>query len=295
MADAPVAESQLAPSQLVPGQLGPSRGQAANALGPALVELGILKNGLGSIQNLELLIKSIKVGQKALFAAVAAVHVDCAPMLASVGALAEALSTRGADPVAVRRLADLLGARLRELEGALASSVRTGRLSVSQRLDLERQLEVAGRDLAASLPLVELLDAALRPAPSELVPLELVHASSADPRDPNAVPAQLVLPRAHEESGLCVDLAAAQLLIVVGVALAGSGARGAQVHIESEMGAAPRTRISLGSGPGTPVQIMGLRLVEPTLSSAQAAAQKLGGRLECAPEARQVCIYWPVP
>lgn len=295
MADAPVAESQLAPSQSVPGQLVPGRGQAAKELGPALVELGILKNGLGSIQNLELLIKSIKVGQKALFAAVAAVHVDCAPMLASVVALADALRARGADPGAVRHLTELLGARLRELEAALATSVRTGRLSVSQRLDLEHQLEVAGRDLAASLPLVELLDAALRPPPSEPVPLELVHASSADVRDPNAIPALLALPRAHEESGLCVDLVAAQLLIAVGVALAAGGRRGVPVYIELEMGAAPRTSITLGTGPGSLVQIMGLRLVEPTLSSAQAAAQKLGGRLECAPEARQVRIYWPVP
>src|SRR6188768_3788249 len=79
---------------------------SASVVAPTLVELGPLRNGLGSLRNLELLLKSIKVGQKGLFAAVAAVHADCAAMIASLGSVSHALESRGTEPSVARHLSD---------------------------------------------------------------------------------------------------------------------------------------------------------------------------------------------
>jgi hypothetical protein len=263
---------------------------------PTALELGTLKNGLGSIQNLELLLKSIRVGQKGLFAAVAAVHADCAPMIASARALLEPLTHLGGDAECVERLITVFTDTLTELETVLASAVGSGRLSVGQRLRLEGELSRAARDLCAALRLVGLLERAARPRPLESTPIELVHAGAAERAEGKRVEASVALPEGCSGSGLGVDLDAARLLLALAVALVieGQSERTVQVTFASPAGGDPVTRVTLGAAKGARVQLGLFGLLGPSLACGEAASRSLGGRFEYSPEAHRACIYWPL-
>jgi hypothetical protein len=204
----------LAPSSTHRGAAAPER---------ARIEIGMLRNGLGSIRNLELLIKSIKVGQKGLFAAVAAVHADCAPMIANAVGLAQALADAGVEHACAERLSSALSTSLTDLENMLSVAVRAGRLSVAQRLRLERDLARCALELGSTLPLVGLIERASRPPPAELTPADLIYASSAERADQKSVSVERSLAPEASQVGLHVDLEAAKMLVAVGVALVMDG------------------------------------------------------------------------
>jgi hypothetical protein len=268
---------------------------SASVVAPTLVELGPPRNGLGSLRNLELLLKSIKVGQKGLFAAVAAVHADCAEMIASLGSVSHALESRGTEPEVARHLSDAICASLMRLEAALAQSVRSGRLSATHRLALEQDLPRLSREIGGTLPLVALVDRAAQPRPPELTPAAWVHLSSAEGPPPEGVPA--FFEASGPDLGLPIDLAAAKLLVVLACALLAQRSAPGPLRLQfaSEQGL-PRTRLGFGagSGPGIPVRIAALQVVESTLYCAHAAARRLGGSFEYVAEARRVCISWPL-
>lgn len=286
-----------APSSASPGAVAPP---------PPRLELGMLRNGLGSIRNLELLIKSIKVGQKGLFSAVTAVHADCAAMIADATALAASLSEMGVDAVCAERLSSALATSLRELESMLAGAVESGRLSVSQRLKLERDLARSGRELSSTLPLVSLFERTCRPRPLELTPVELVHASSAERSEQKSVAVYRVPSPSAATTSLNVDLEAAKTLVAIGVALVIDGNPEGRPRLGFELrDGVPVSVISLaperaGAAPGAgsqqaaPLHITPLRLSSPSVLCAEVAARRLGGRFEYAREARRVCIYWPL-
>jgi hypothetical protein len=204
----------LAPSSTHRGAAAPER---------ARIEIGMLRNGLGSIRNLELLIKSIKVGQKGLFAAVAAVHADCAPMIANAVGLAQALADAGVEHACAERLSSALSTSLTDLENMLSVAVQAGRLSVAQRLRLERDLARCARELGSTLPLVGLIERASRPPPAELTPADLIYASSAERADQKSVSVERSLLPEASQVGLRVDLEAAKMLVALGVALVMEG------------------------------------------------------------------------
>jgi hypothetical protein len=304
-----------APSSASPGAVEPARPR---------IELGMLRNGLGSIRNLELLIKSIKVGQKGLFAAVSAVHADCAAMVADAVALSGALIEMGVDAGCAEGLSNALAGSLKELEGILAGVVESGRLSVAQRLKLERDLSRCGRDLGSTLPLVSLFERTCRPRPLELTPVELVHASSAERSEQKSVIVHKVPSPSAEATSLSVDLEAAKTLVAIGVALVidGSPEGRPRLGFELRSDGAPVSVISLGldgsrsAGPpsaaasalapasaGAPgaaapdprcLHIAPVRLSAPSVLCAEVAARRLGGRFEYTRETRRVCIYWPL-
>jgi hypothetical protein len=260
------------------------------------VELGVLRNGLGSIRNLELLIKSIKVGQKGLFAAVSAVHADCESMIASVQGIAQALGELGVEAGCAERLSSALSASLADLESMLASAVDAGRLSVAQRLRLERDLSRCARELGATIPLVSLIERASWPHPAEFTPLEFVYASSAERSDQKSVSVYKSPGLDTGEHAVNVDLEAAKMLVALGVALLLDAHPDAHPRLgfEERPGGALVTTIGLGEPVGTRLSVLALRLSAPSLLCAEVAARSLGGRFEYDRDARGVCICWPL-
>jgi len=286
----------------------PSASDGASLSARPRVEVGMLRNGLGSIRNLELLIKSIKVGQKGLFAAVAAVHADCAPMIANVAGVACALVELGVDAECAERLSSALRTSLTDLEHMLAGTVESGRLSVAQRLKLERDLSRCARELGSALPLVSLLERAAQPRPVELTPIELVHASSAERSDQKIITVYRDATPSPAGHGVHVDLEAAKMLVAIGVALVmdGHALEGHPDHhprlrFEVQPGGALATilfleeRLERRAEPeGARLTVAALRLTAPSLLCAEVAARRLGARFDYARDARRVCIYWPV-
>jgi hypothetical protein len=291
----------LAPSSANRGAAAPER---------ARIEIGMLRNGLGSIRNLELLIKSIKVGQKGLFAAVAAVHADCAPMIADAVALAEALADAGVDRGCADRLSNALSTSLTDLESMLATAVNAGRLSVAQRLKLERDLARCARELGSTLPLVSLIERASRPPPVELTPADLIHASSAERADQKSVNVERRLLPTAAQVGVRVDLEAAKMLVAVGVALVMDGSPETRLELGFDVqptGALVTTvelvRASTAQRAAAPkaeepepacVRIAAVRTAASSVMCAEVAARSLGGRFEYDRDAHRVCIYWPL-
>lgn len=310
-----------------------SESRAAVAPERARIEIGMLRNGLGSIRNLELLIKSIKVGQKGLFAAVAAVHADCAPMIANAVGLAQALADAGVERACAEGLSSALAESLTDLERMLAGAVEAGRLSVAQRLRLERDLARCARDLGSTLPLVGLIERASRPPPAELTPADLVFASSAERADQKSFSVERSLAPAASGMGLRVDLEVAKMLVAVGVALvvdghirerqahdapgrdgeereaellAGGGGLRPRLGFEVQPDGALVTTVELGPAPEVGavapaagedrarVRIAALRISSSSVMCAEVAARSLGGRFEYHPSAHRVCIYWPL-
>lgn len=234
------------------GQMGESSAPSSASQGaidaaPPRIEIGVLRNGLGSIRNLELLIKSIKVGQKGLFAAVSAVHSDCAPMIANAVGLARALIDNGVDAGCAERLSNVLSTSLTDLERMLAGVVASGRLSVAQRLKLEGDLARCARELSATLPLVALIERAARPRPLELTPVELVHASSAERSEEKSVSVYRAPSASAAQCSLNVDLEAAKTLVALAVALVLDDSPEGQARLTFELqpGGAPVSTVSL--------------------------------------------------
>lgn len=258
------------------------------------MDLGPLRNGLGALENLELLLKSIKVGQKAMFAAVSAVHADCAPMVASALAARDVLAASGVDASCARKLCDGLAASLKQLESELARTVASGRLSVAERLKLEVELARAARELGATLPLAALLYRASRPRPDESTPVELIHAASSDGAEPDAIAVHVS--GAFAGGVLPIDLDAAKLLVSIGVSLSvhGQPEQKASMTFSAVAGGRTATTIVRGAGEGASVRIVAFRVIEPTLSCARAAAERLGGSLEYEPTEHRTRIVWPL-
>ena len=285
------------PQQVRPGTV-PSVFPSTSTLAPELVELGPLRNGLGSIRNLQLILGSIKVGQKGLYSAVAAVHDDCAPMIASLNSLADALIRRGTSIEAAKPIMDSLHGSVTRLEATLKRAVQSGRLSAARRLALEQALPGLVEELGGTLPLVALLDRAGRPRPLEASPVGWIHASSSDAPAEQALPAIFVSPSdTPDPGGLNIDLAAAKTLIVLGAALVAqrTPARPLQIVYVARRGVF-QTLIGFGSEStaGVAVRIARLPLVAPTLICAQVAARRLGGSFEFFSEPLGVCISWPL-
>lgn len=257
------------------------------------MDLGPLRNGLGALENLELLLKSIKVGQKAMFAAVSAVHADCSTMVASAVAARDVLAACGVDASCAGRLCDGLAASLRQLESELARTVASGRLSVAERLKLEVEIARAARELGATLPLAALLHRASSPQPVESTPVELIHAASSDAAEPEAIAVHVSGSLAGGE--LPIDLDAAKLLISIGVSLAvhGQPEQKASMTFAAVADGRSATTILRGAGVGPPVRVVAFRVIEPTLSCARAAAERLGGSLQYEPTEHRTRIVWP--
>jgi hypothetical protein len=275
----------------------PSLFPSASILAPELVELGPLRNGLGSLRNLQLILSSIRVGQKGLYSAVVAVHADCAAMIASLEGLSEALVRRGSGADAVRPLVDALRSSVARLEAALATAVETRRLSAARRLALEQALPGLVEELGGALPLVALLDRSARPRPLETSPIAWIHASSTDGLNQEAVPAIFVTPSDVPDAGISVDLVAAKTLIVLGVALIArrTTARPLQIRYIAKRGIS-QTQIGFGSEStvGAAIRVATLPLSETTLGCAEVAARRLGGSFEFSLAALSVCISWPL-
>jgi hypothetical protein len=276
----------------------PSVFPSATILAPELVELGPLRNGLGSVRNLQLILGSIRVGQKGLYSAVVAVHADCAAMIASLEGLSEALVRRGTTPDAAKPLIDALHGCVSRLETALGAAVQNRRLSAARRLSLEQALPGLVEELGGILPLVALLDRSARPRPLETSPIAWIHASSSEGQSLEAVPAIFVAPPdVPDGGGISVDLAAAKTLIVLGVALVAqrTPARPLELRYVARRGVS-QTWIGFGSEStaGAAVRIATLPLVEPTLACAQVSARRLGGNFEYSVQPLRVCISWPL-
>jgi hypothetical protein len=263
---------------------------------PDEIDLGTLRNGLGSVKNLELLLKSLKVAPKALHPVVAAVHADCGPLLSASEALEPALAAMGVDAECSRELRAYVAERVTVLELALKQVLRGKGLLVGERLRLEGETARIASDLDAALPLVELLDQVTQPGSERTTWSQVISQYRPEdqpaPRGRYRIATVAPLP-AECESVVTVSPRTTMMLVALGVSLVCGDASNLPVHIAfSVSGGSATTTIAQRRGKGEPLKMSTVRAIPPTLSCARAAADFIGACFDFVPAERLVRIHW---
>jgi hypothetical protein len=124
---------------------------------PGVIEAGgVLRDTLGSLRNLDQLVRSMRVGPRGLERAIPDVHSACQPTLEAVRTLVGLLEPALSEPGALAQLGSFVRERLTEVEQALSSA--SGQpMTARHRLTLEQVLVRVLPELEAGKDLLELL------------------------------------------------------------------------------------------------------------------------------------------
>jgi len=256
---------------------------------------GSVRDALGAIRNLEQLLKSIKVGPKALAAVVPDVHSSCGPLLGSFRQLLSALADLGDAP---RDIEEFVTPRTRELEAALGGSL-AGPMNAKQRLALESVVARVSPELDAARGLVELLESTRGAA---AVPVRLVDVVREATMLPEAGEATGKSIAATLKSGDChetpVNPRLASRLLRIAVGLVAQRAVGTVPHVVVDCTGGPPGQLKIAAraaspGGGEALALQVPRLIDCSLVCAAAAARATGGSFEVGKDQHSIMLAWP--
>jgi len=255
---------------------------------------GLVRDALGSLRNLEQLLKSLRVGPRALSAVIPDVHASCTPLLGATHELLEALRKQLPEPDAPDALEAFITPRVEALEKALASA-QHGPINAKNRLALEAAVAGSAQELDAARALIDLLEDALGGPSVRVGLLELVRSAArskerADSDDTATVEATLATPPPSIE--LLVNPRLAMWLLGIGVQLMADETSATLPHVsltaaESECG----LRVERGPGEGESMSVVRRVVITPTVPCARAAARLGGARL--LHDESTCTILWP--
>lgn len=255
---------------------------------------GLVRDALGSLRNLEQLLKSIRVGPKALSAVIPDVHASCAPLLGAVRELLGAVREQLPGDRAPDALEAFIAPRVEALEQALAKGRREP-LNAKNRLALEAVVARASSELDAARALMEMLEEALGGPALRVDLLELVRSaaqtSGRTESDEAAVQATLAAPPQGLE--LLVNPRLATWLLGVGAQLIG-GQDLPPPHLTLiASGSRCGFRVQRGPGTGEALSLHARPLIAPTLECARTATLLSGAELDH--EDATCTILWAAP
>jgi hypothetical protein len=141
---------------------------------------GALRDALGALGNLALLVGSAKVGSKAITGVLPDVLASCGPMREASAELFAALEGWPAVRLARDELQAFVAARIDELERELQAFVAEP-LRTPERLDLDRVLGRVSRELDAAYSLMDMLEVATHEPKVVLNVPELLRRRLTDP------------------------------------------------------------------------------------------------------------------
>jgi hypothetical protein len=116
----------------------------------------VLRDSLGSLRNLDQLLRSIRVAPKAVSTVVPDVHAACRPMAEAVGTLHAAIGQEPRASAAGDALAEFFEPRIESVSQALQLAQR-GPMNAKHRLALDRVVSRVYPELDAARELLELL------------------------------------------------------------------------------------------------------------------------------------------
>ena len=273
------------------GQLESSRrpGLALEALEGAR---GSMRDILGSLRNAERLLRSVRVGPKALSSVVPLLHASCGPLRDSWQLVESVLGTRFPDSVPA--LGAFVIPRIDELEMALTAALR-GPLNAKQRLALEKVVVRAAADLDSARALMDLLRDALGGPPAVVDLWELTRETfqARDDQSDESGETLVATLEAGESVELSVNPRVAMALIAIGVKVVAVDHPGVpHVAIRRMLGRECGVVITRAAGEGDALLLRLPRLIPPTLECARAAAAAARGRLDVAEDRSQVSLIW---
>lgn len=246
---------------------------------------GAVRDGLAAQQNLEHLLRSPRIGPRALAKVVDQLRPGCAPLTEALELLLQKLAARVTDAAVTTSLRTFMVGRTQRLEQALQSAAESD-MGAKARLRLEAEVGRVRPELAAVGELVDLLDAAATCSPTELdvnaLTAEAVAKLAPARRDAQSLVRVVVMP-APERPTLLADPRVVMPLIAIMLGfLALDGATTAQLLVAVDPVAGARLNLRAGANncaaytPCAPP-----RIIAPTLGVAGYAAACLGATLEC--------------
>jgi hypothetical protein len=128
---------------------------------PALVEArGTLRDALGALGNLDQLLRSLRVGPRALSTVLPDVLDSCEPAVLALDRLLDAARRQLGDALAVSALERYFKPRFDELKDSISRATKTP-MHARHRLELERVVTRLSSELEAARGLLDLLEEAL--------------------------------------------------------------------------------------------------------------------------------------
>jgi hypothetical protein len=243
---------------------------------------GSVRDGLAALRNLENLLKSPRIGPRALGQVVAEVRPGSRPLGDAFSLLIDIIGRRNGNLPLVSELTAFTQARVTRLDNALVHAVRSD-MGAKARLTLEAEVGRLASELDALRRLVDLLDAATSLAPTELdlnavATVALAKLAAPVPRPPRMV--HVGFSQAPQSATVFADPRVVIPLISVAIGLvARSGVRFIELIARSKpngealLACAAEGGESQARTPCVPPPI-----IAPTLVVARAAAETLGGR-----------------
>lgn len=254
---------------------------------------GELRDALGGLKNLDQLLRSLRVGPRALVAVIPDVHAACTVMRAAVTALLREVGAKlGSDTRATDALRGFVLPRIANLEAALATAMsRT--MSAKNRLDLERVVSELTRDLDCARELLDLLEEATSAPGIRLDLLELLQQTFkvTEPAE-SGLRVRVALDLPAESIELYLSPRVAMALFTIAAEFAGSDGCPVRIAMRSkpsgECSVAIMRDPSAAKGKGQPRHV-----IEPIGVCLEAVAHLLGARFDASPDHSELAFTWP--
>lgn len=235
---------------------------------------GSLRETLSALRNLEQLLKSVRVGPRALASVIPDVHASCQSLPGTLSGLFAGIAERAADPAPAREFEAYALPRAKDLVDALAKGRRKP-LTAKKRLDLEHIVSVRTGELDALRALVECLNDALSGREVHVDLGQLAQQALASGGEASGPRAHVALHSPPLGLELLVNPRVTTQLIVLGAsAVTDGGQRPAQVSIEADPDGGCRLRVRGLTEPAADSHTVGLpMLIPPTAACLSSVAQ----------------------
>lgn len=261
---------------------------------PALVEArGTLRDALGSVQNLDQLLRSLRVGPKALSAVLPDVHESCTPARKALSRLLRATASRLDDPSCVKALAEFVEPLFGKLQLAIGRASERP-MNARHRLELERTVGDAWPRLDAARALLDLLEESLSAPLIRLKLSELLSEISFKPDrrdDDSAVFATLEGTPGDVELLVQPQVAMSVFSLGINLNARDDGRCGIAVRVAPDRSCTVRFKPRAEGG--QELRIAKLELIPPTTTCIDLAASRMGCTVERDSDTTSFSVHWP--
>jgi hypothetical protein len=261
---------------------------------PSLVEArGTLRDALGSVQNLDQLLRSLRVGPKALSAVLPDVYESCTPAREALNRLLTATANRFDDPAAVHSLSEFVGPYFDSLQEAIGRASDQP-MTARHRLELERTVGDAWPKLDAARGLLDLLEESLSAPQIRLKLSELLSEVTLKPERRDSEPhVEVILEGTPGDVELLVQPQVAMSVFSLGINLNAQNDSRARVTVSVSPDRACTVRFEPNAGgSGQELKIPRLELIPPTVTCIDLAASRMGCQVDRDPDGSAFSVHW---
>lgn len=252
---------------------------------------GSLRETLSALRNLEQLLKSIRVGPRALASVIPDVHASCQNLPGTISSLLNSVASQLPAPAPTQELEAFALPRAKELVDALGKA-RRKTLTAKKRLDLEQIVAVKTNELDAVRALAECLDEASSGRQVHIDLSQLAQQALAAGGETAGPRAHIALSAERLGEELSVNpKVATQLIVLCASAVTDGGQRPARLSIGPASGGGCELRlVALNAAPTGSFTVGLPAKIPPTASCLNAVAALTGASLS--PGSGELVLRW---